>query len=125
MGIDEIMDMLDENKPKEEQEKAYSIAKDIKCINVFLQPCHMEHNKNVWNNCARVLADRGDDELKPYLVELFRWLQDQNWPGFDIIKNRLKKYNHDKYFFYVLSESIAIAKALKDDVWLNNLRELV
>ena len=28
------------------------MAKKVRCINVFLQPGHMGHCKNVWDNCA-------------------------------------------------------------------------
>lgn len=124
MCIDEIMDMLDANNPIEVQEWARMLAKKIKCINVFIQPCHREHNKNVWDNCALILSDRNDDELRPYLCELFRWLQDRNWPRSDIIKRRLNRFEKDELFYYSLNESIKYAKVQKDEMWLENLMDL-
>lgn len=121
LDIDSIMDMLDWNKPLKIQEEGRALAKRIRCINVFLQPGHPGHAKNVWDNCAIVLSERSDQELKPYLYQLFKWLEDMNWPGSEFIYNRLKKYKRDEMFEFVLKECITEAQALAEPIWLDTL----
>lgn len=123
-SIDEIMDMLDWNNPPEVQERGRMLAKEIRCINVFLQPMHEGHGKNVWDNCAMILADRSDSELRPYLHNLFAWLIDMNWPEGYCIWERLKLYADKEWFDYVLNICISEAKALGEDIWLDNLLEI-
>lgn len=57
-NIDEIMDMLDWNMSVEIQKKGLVLANSIKSINVFLQPLDSKHNKNVWENCAKILLKK-------------------------------------------------------------------
>lgn len=90
VDITEIMDMLDWHMPYEIQSKGIFLARDTETIIPFIQPLTPKHNKNVWGNCARIIAERSDEELKPYLVELLEWLQDMNWPGALCILNRLQ-----------------------------------
>ena len=123
-NIDSIMDMLDWNSPPEVQQRGRELARTIKCFNIFLQPGHPEYNKNVWDNCAIILAEKSDAELKPYLKSLFEWLNDMNWPGAYFIWDRLKCYKDDAWFCCVLTDSINIAKALNENTWLNTLLEL-
>lgn len=124
INIDLIMDMLDCNKANEVQEYGRKLAKEVKCINVFLQPSHPEHNKNVWENCAKVLAERSDRELRPYLHELFQWLLDMNWPGARCIFGRLTRYRDKEWFDFMLAICINEAKALGEEIWLHNLYEV-
>lgn len=124
VNIDAIMDMLDWNNSFEEQKMGRDLARNIKCINVFLQPSHIGHSKNVWDNCAIILSERQDSELKPYLYQLFKWIEDLNWPGAECIYDRLRKYKRDDTYHYVLKECIDEAIALKNEVWLDNLLEL-
>lgn len=122
--IDRIMDMLDWNNPPEVQEEGRRLSRGIRCINVFLQPSHSGHSKNVWDNCATILAERTDQELNPYLDRLFEWLMDMNWPGAFCILDRLKKYGDMDSFPFALNNCIAEAEALKEETWLYTLREL-
>lgn len=125
INVDEIMDMLDWNNSLEMQRKGVELAKGIKCINVFLQPMHKEHNKNVWNNCAIILSERTDEELAPYLLHLFSWIKDLNWPGAYCILNRLNEFKRDSMFCFAYQESVKAAKKLDDEIWLEVLFELV
>lgn len=122
-SIDEIMDMLDWNNPPEVQERGRMLARNIRCINVFLQPGHPGHGKNVWDNCALILAERTDQELHPYLFELFEWLSDMNWPGAICIFERLLRYQEEDWLNSVLSHSIKEAQLLCDECWLDYLLE--
>lgn len=117
VNIDEIMDMLDWNNTPEVQERGRELARNVRCINVFLQPRHPGHRKNVWDNCALVLSERTDQELSPYLYELFLWLEDMNWPGAECIFSRLMQYKRDSLFEYELKLCKAEAKALKKRNW--------
>jgi hypothetical protein len=122
--IDSIMRLLDWNNPQSEQEKGRDLAKDVECINVFLQPLSEHFNKNVWDNCARILEKRSDRELQPYLPFLLSWVEDMNWPGAEIILERLKEYRADSKLHLFLKEKIREANALDKINWLMTLCEL-
>lgn len=96
INIDYIMSLIDWNKSINEQADGIKMAEDVENINVFLQPCNKNYNINVWDNCAKILSKRTDDELSPYLVELLDWLQDLNWPGALVILDRLKAFSGEK-----------------------------
>lgn len=122
--IDHIMKLLDWNNTLLEQNEGIKMAKEVENINVFIQPRNEKYNKNVWENCARVLYERTDEELSPYLIELLEWLQDLNWPGAFIILNRLRKYRDDSSYALAHNICIKYSQALEDDVWEGNLKML-
>lgn len=112
-GIDQIFEMLSWNNEEKIQEQGIEEAKKIKHLSVLIQP--ME-SKSIWENCAKVLASKSDQELESYLIPLFEWLQDMNWPGADVIYKRLKmipKRNIKTYFDICLSK----AESTGDSVW--------
>ncbi len=124
-NIDEIMDMLDCNNSMETQEKGIELAKNVKCINVFILPEHLECSKNVWENCAKILANRTDKELQPYLIDILLWIEDMNWPGAIIIDDRLKKFHDMKMLSFAIKECVKRATATDNHIWLENLSELM
>ena len=124
-NIDEIMDMLDCNNSMETQEKGIELAKNVKCINVFILPEHLECSKNVWENCAKILANRTDKELQPYLIDILLWIEDMNWPGAIIIDDRLKKFRDMKMLSFAIKECVKRASATDNHIWLENLSELM
>lgn len=124
VNIDYIMDLLDWNNSIEKQEKGVELAKEVKCINAFLQPGSPYYGKNVWDNCAKILSARSNEELSPYLIELMTWLQDMNWPGSFCILNRLKEMMNEQLFQHSYAICLKCAKALDDDVWESNLKLL-
>ena len=124
VNIDYIMDLLDWNNSMEKQEQGIALAKDVKCINVFLQPCSKNYNKNVWDNCAKILSARSNEELSPYMIELMEWLQDMNWPGAFFIFNRLKEMKNEQLFQYSYTICLKCARALDDETWESNLKML-
>ena len=117
VNIDEIMDMLDWNNPPEVQEQGRALARNVRCINVFLQPGHPGHVKNVWDNCAMILSERSDQELQPYLYNLFLWLKDMTCPGAECIFSRLMQYKRDDMFEFALKECKKEARALNEHNW--------
>ena len=124
VNIDYIMDLLDWNNSIEKQEQGIEMAKDVKCINVFLQPGSRYYGKNVWDNCAKILSARSNEELSPYMIELMEWLQDMNWPGAFCIFDRLKGMVNEQLFQHSYTICLKYAQALEDEVWENNLRML-
>ena len=121
VDITEIMNMLDWNMPAEIQSKGISLARNIETIIPFIQPLTPEHNKNVWGNCAVIIAEKNDEKLKNNLVELLEWLQDMNWPGAFCILNRLKNYSDKSSILNAINICLKRAKECNDDVWENNL----
>ena len=122
IDIDYIMNLIDWKKSESDQVKGIKLAKNVQSINAFLQPHDKKHNKNVWDNCAKILFERNDEELEPYLSELMRWLQDMNWPGAYCILKRLQKFEKDSWFDFILGSSIREAKLLNDEMWESNLQ---
>ena len=71
-----------------------------------------------------ILAERTDEELRPYLRKLFSWLLDMNWPGAYCTMDRLKRYRDKEWFNYILDVCISDAKALSENSWLKVLFEI-
>lgn len=81
--------MLDWSNTNRIQKIGIKKAKRIKSVYVFILPVLPANSKSIWENCAKVLVDKSNEELQPYLIKLFEWLKDMNWPGADLIFNRL------------------------------------
>ena len=113
--------MLDWHMPTEIQYKGISLARNIETITPFVQPLTPKHNKNVWENCAVIIAEKSDENLKPYLIELLEWLQDMNWPGAFCIQKRLQKYSDNNSIHSAINVCIEKAKDGGDEVWESNL----
>ncbi len=122
--IDYVMDLLDENNQPEMQELGINLAKEIKHLTAFLRPGKELDNKSAWRNCARILSDRSDQELTPYLYELMDWLEDMEWQGADLICDRLNRFQKSEMFCYCLKESMETARIMGKSAWLNNLRKI-
>lgn len=113
LGIDEIFELMSWDNDEAAQIRGIEEAKKIRHLSVLFQP--ME-SKSVWENCAKVLADKSDGELKLYLIDMFEWLQDMNWPGADIIYGRLREMP----FELIKAEygiCLSSAKKSGDSVW--------
>lgn len=70
VDITDIMDMLDWHMSPEIQLEGISLARNIETIIPFIQPLTPKHNKNVWGNCAVIISERSDEEIKPHLPEV-------------------------------------------------------
>lgn len=125
VDVTKILDMLDWHMPFEIQSKGISLAKNARTVTPFIQPLTPKHNKNVWGNCAVIIAEKSDEELKPYLDELLEWLQDMNWPGAFSILNRLQKYSDNDSICDAINTCIKKAKSCGDEVWKSNLSLLL
>ncbi len=103
-------------------------AKKVKSISVFVQPSPIGLEFRVgwlWEGCAKVLASKTDDELDCVLYDLTEWIADPNWPGADIIYERLLRVAPQKdSLFYYLHRRIDTAKKTDDEGWLCSLEHL-
>ena len=87
--VDDILAMLSWDSDSNTQQTGIKIGKKIGNISWFIQPLTVKYNKNVWGNCAIIVANADNKTLEPCLLKLFEWLQDTNWPGAMTIYNRL------------------------------------
>lgn len=125
VDIDYIMSLIDWNNCEQEQKEGIRLAQNVNCINAFLRPHDRIYNKNVWDNCAKILSERSDEELEAYLIELLEWLQDMNWPGAFCIRDRLQKYSDNNSLYNAINVCIEKAKDCSDEVWESNLYSLL
>lgn len=112
-NIDDIFGYLSWNNAPEVQSMGIEMAKKIKFLSVLIMPIE---DKSVWENCAKVLASKSDDELDRYFIKLFEWIKDMNWPGADIIYRRLGLVPSQK-IMWAYKYSVSIAEQTHDDIW--------
>ena len=125
VGIDELFDMLSWNSDEETQRKGIELAKNVRCFSVFLQPRGLEHSKDVWENCAKILAAYSDETLKYCLQELLEWLADMNWPGAEIVLQRLIEFRDPKLLSLFIEHCVKEALVCDDQAWLGNMAALL
>ena len=114
VDIETLYEMLDERKPIEVQEEAIREARKIKSLSVLMQPVEY---KLSWENCAKVICEKTDEELNHYTYEMLEWLQDLNWPGAFLIMERLEKMD-PQLLVYDAIYKVKQALLLKDNEWL-------
>ena len=130
LNIDEIYELFtwDVSCSDEEYdarvERGIAEARKLRNIYPFVQPIVAGRNsKSVWEPCAIVIALKADEELDDYIYRLLEWLQDMNWPGAEIIFERLSQIPYAKIQDYV-EFSIHRAKREQDEIWLDTLEAL-
>lgn len=121
VDINELFEMISWNSSEEIQRQGIEEGKKVKYLSVLFQPVE---DKSVWENCAKIICERSDQELDSYLFEMFEWLQDMNWPGFSIIYNRLKEMS-PRCIKPGYSYSIKRALLTQDESWLYYLSGLI
>ena len=89
-------------------------------IEFWIQP---DGYKYSWDNCARVIIEKKDKELAPYMSLLLKWLQDLNWPGALLVLERLK-HVEPKFIIRDLEKTINEATQNNDLAWIEFLSEL-
>ena len=119
--IDQIFEMINWDNDKKTQLIGIEKAKSIINLSVLFQP--ME-SKSVWENCAIIISSKTNEQLKPYVISMFEWLQDMNWPGADIVFKRLLNMPFD---MIQLPYNIVLNTAKKsgDYVWLEVLTDFI
>lgn len=121
VDIDTLFVMLDEEQPTEVQEAALREARKIKSLSVFMQP--IEYGWS-WENCAKVICEKTDEELNSYKYEMLEWLQDLNWPGAFLIMERLEKMD-PQLLLNAAIYAVKQALLLKDNEWLGWMSYLI
>lgn len=122
----DIYRMLDENKSLEIQKQGIELARGMKEIDQFVLPISPKYSKNVWLNCAKILAEKTDQELLSHLPKMLEWLQDLNWPGTFIIIDRLKRFNGQLLLNpYIEAVKKACEKNSEDQEWASHLAFLI
>lgn len=112
-SIDRIFEMLYRDNDEETQRLGIEEAKKIKYLSVLIQPIESE---SIWENCAKVLADKSDAELCPYLPSLLEWTKLLCLPGAQLIYDRLTELSK-KDIKNPLSECLSLAEARGDKPW--------
>ena len=112
IGINELFEMLSSNNDEKIQKIGIEEGKKIKNLHFLMQPIG---EKSSWENCARIIVQKSDEILSEYDLFLFEWLQDENWPGFEIIYNRIKtmpaELIHSSYIYSIKKAIKEISKA--------------
>lgn len=121
VDINTLFEMLSWNSDEETQKRGIEEAKKIKAHSVLILP---SAGKCVWENCAKALVQFTDSELEFDLYRLFEWLRDPNWPGSEIIEERLMTIPA-QFILSSYSNSIAKAQKLGEGLWLNDLSRFI
>lgn len=116
------LNMLSWNKAEEEQEEVLKTISKIKNYE-WEELIIPENRKDCWYNCARILAVQSDDVLIALNDRIFEWFQDINWPGADVLIDRLHQIPPDKIRANYLM-AIEKANVQMDEVWAENLQEV-
>lgn len=119
---EEILTMLSQNNDDKTQKQGIELASKLKYLGHLFQPVIDNESKSLWENCAQILNVKTDEELNPWLIDCFIWLQDMNWPGAEIIANRLKAMKDTDNYEYNKQKAVRIAEIVNDKEWLENLR---
>ena len=120
-GIDEIFEMLNIKNEKNIQQKGIEEGKKIEYMSILFRPVETQ---DIWENCAKIITSKDKEVVSKYYYELLHWLENANWPGYDIIFEYIKKIREiDLYKIY----GFCIKEADKEqkNEWLNNLISLL
>lgn len=123
--IDRIMYLIHWNRSPVEQQEGIAMARQVSCIKAFFQPCGQGSGKPVWENCAYIICERTDEELKPYITDMLLWLQDLNWPGAEQIQRRLIGFQDVELLSVELNRMVPALTLLDEDSWLEYLADLL
>ena len=119
-NIDEIYNMLSWDNEISIQNIGIQEAEKIKSLWVLIMPLLSNNSKSIWENCAKVLVKKSDFELKPCLTQLLKWLQDMNWPGSELIYNRLLEFPISE-IEHPLKVCLSLANNSNDIPWVSAL----
>ena len=122
--INKIYEMLNWRNSPAVQLEGIRLVREINDLSLLIQP---PADPSVWEHCAKVLCEKSDAELEPYLDGLLEWLQDLNWPGAMTIVERLKTFSGEK-LKKPLENAIIKSNKMSDNeglMWQDYLSELL
>lgn len=120
-NIDTIIYLIDWNRSEEEQQKGIAMAREVKCLKAFCRP----YSKSVWENCARILCERSDDELIAYTTDMLMWLEDINHPGALLILQRLARFTRVDLLAFIIPYMARALSAISEERWLTAIANLL
>lgn len=124
-NIDEIMGLIGWEQPENEQQRGIAMAREVRCLKAFFQPGGSHYGKNVWENCALIICERSDEELKYYISDMLLWLEDLNWPGAELILERLKRFRKVDMLVMYLNHWVPALDKLEEWAWLSFIAEVL
>lgn len=124
-NIDRIMYLISWERSELEQREGISMARNVSCLKAFCQPCGPDYGKDVWENCAIILAERSDQELESCILDMLLWLKDLNWPGADLIQERLMRFQKVNLLATYLNSMVPALEKLEEWAWLSFLADLL
>lgn len=124
-NIDRILNLISWNRTESEQQEGISMARKVTCLKAFFQPIGPDYSKNVWDNCALILCERSDEELNPYISDMLLWLEDLNWPGAELILERLKRFHEVDMLVMCLDHWVPALEKLEEWAWLSFIAEVL
>lgn len=124
-NIDNILSQLSWKCPQSKQEEGISLARNVYCLKAFFQPIGINFGKDIWENCARIISERSDEELEPYIRDMLLWLEDLNWPGAECILDRLIRFEKVDVLARNIDTWVPALQKLEEWAWLSFLAELL
>lgn len=124
-NIDEIMGLIGWEQPENEQQRGIALAREVMCLKAFFQPGGPQYGKSVWENCALIISERSDEELKYYVSDMLLWLEDLNWPGSELILERLKRFRKVDILAMHLNHWVPALDKLGEGAWLSFIAEVL
>lgn len=124
-NIDEIMYLIDWKRNEQEQKIGIEMAREVSCLKAFFRPIGPAYSKSVWDNCAIIICAHSDEELEPYIIEMLLWLEDLNWPGAEMIQQRLLDFRKIDILAVYINSMVPALEKLGRNNWLGSIAELM
>ena len=120
--LDEFFETLSEYSDEAAQRKAIEAAKNLKpeYLSLLMAPypkCGV--------NCAKVLSELSDEVLRSHSTTLLEWISDMNYPGAEIILDRLKRFKDVSWLAVNIDRGVKEALLFDEQIWLCNIAELL
>lgn len=122
-AIEKILPMLSWHNPPEVQREGVIRGQESLPMEWLFQPVLKGCSKELWENCAQILLQKSDQELEPWLLQCYLWLQDINWPGAETVLARLRRYENQAQLADARNRAAAMAAAIGDAEWLSWIEE--
>ncbi len=118
--IDDLIQNLSWTKEKSIQEEAVEELKSISDLDLKKLIDLPPNFKEYMDNAARILSTCTFERVEAVIMDLYRWLQDLNWPGAMTILNLLISFPKKKTIKY-FEKAVLEAIEMNDESWLDNL----
>jgi len=118
--IDDLIQNLSWTEEKSVQEEAVEELKSISNLDLTKLIDLPPNFKEYMDNAARILSTCTFERVETVIMDLYRWLQDLNWPGAMKILNLLNDFPKEKTIQY-FEKAVTEAIEMNDESWLDNL----